>query len=66
MLGYDFPQEVLDSITDIKGQLHVDPDRSDFVMGTPDKGGRKHIPEIELYKKGWQYDLDIRKLGHSL
>lgn len=51
MLGYDSPEEVMSSVSDIKQQLYVNPGSRDKFMNLLLRDGRVEGYEIELYTK---------------
>jgi two-component system cell cycle sensor histidine kinase/response regulator CckA len=51
MYGYDSPEEMIASITDIQRQLYVDPNRRDEFKHLLEKVGLVHQFEVQVYRK---------------
>ena len=51
MLGYESPEELISSITDIKAQLYVDPDRRDLFIRSMEEEGFVRDFEFRAYRK---------------
>ncbi|MCB0190722.1 MAG: PAS domain S-box protein [Anaerolineae bacterium] len=49
--GYDSPQELIESITDIKNQLYVDPSRRDAFIKNIQKSGQISDFESKIYRR---------------
>jgi PAS domain S-box-containing protein len=51
MLGYDSPEDLMTSVTDIGRQVYVDPVRHDEFQALLKRGGVAHDFEIQAYRK---------------
>lgn len=51
MLGYETPEEIINTITDIQGQLYVSPEKRAKVVESLQGEGRSIIEYSELYRK---------------
>ena len=55
--GYDSPEEMIESITDLAGQVYADPEeRQAFTRAMEEEGGVKGY-ELQLKAKRWERPL---------
>ena len=51
ILGYDSPEEVLNSVTDIPSQLYVDPERRKELLRQVEDRGNVHEFEVQFFRR---------------